>query len=100
MLWIGILPALAVVWVRKYVKEPEVWLENRRKQREQKREVHAPLFAIFKPRFIGNTLTGVLVDGELLRHLLLDLGAVRDAPAEGPRPGVADGRPAAGRWPT
>ena len=29
------LPALVVVWVRKYVKEPEVWLENRRKQREQ-----------------------------------------------------------------
>ena len=57
MLWIGILPALAVVWVRKYVKEPEVWLENRRKQREQQREVHAPLFAIFRRSIIGNTLT-------------------------------------------
>src|SRR6202162_6082035 len=57
MLWIGILPALAVVWVRKYVKEPEVWLENRRKQRAEKREMHLPLFAIFKPQFIGNTLT-------------------------------------------
>src|SRR6202162_4464962 len=42
LLWMGILPALAVVWVRKYVKEPEIWLENRRKQREQKHEVHAP----------------------------------------------------------
>jgi SHS family lactate transporter-like MFS transporter len=51
------LPALAVVWVRKYVKEPEVWLENRRKQRAEKREMHLPLFAIFKPQFIGNTLT-------------------------------------------
>src|SRR5690242_560533 len=30
LLWIGILPALVVVWVRKYVKEPEVWLENRK----------------------------------------------------------------------
>src|SRR6478736_5946884 len=40
MLWIGILPALAVIWVRKYVKEPEVWLENRRKQRAEKREMH------------------------------------------------------------
>jgi SHS family lactate transporter-like MFS transporter len=56
MLWIGVLPALAVVWVRKYVKEPEVWLENRKKQREQQREVHTPLFAIFKPRFLSNTL--------------------------------------------
>ncbi len=57
MLWIGILPALAVVWVRKYVKEPEVWLENRRKQRESKHEIRMPLFTIFKPQFLGNTLT-------------------------------------------
>jgi SHS family lactate transporter-like MFS transporter len=57
MLWIGILPALAVIWVRKYVKEPEVWLENRRKQREQKREMRLPLIAIFKRQVIGNTLT-------------------------------------------
>jgi MFS transporter, SHS family, lactate transporter len=57
MLWIGILPALAVVWVRKYVKESDVWMENRKKQREQKREVRMPLFVIFKRQFIGNTLT-------------------------------------------
>src|ERR1039458_7009942 len=57
LLWLGILPALAVVWVRKYVKEPAVWVENRRRQREQKREVHAPLFAIFKPKVLLNTLT-------------------------------------------
>ncbi len=57
LLWIGILPALAVVWVRKYVKEPEVWLENRRKQRVQGREMRVPLFAIFKRPLLGNTLT-------------------------------------------
>jgi SHS family lactate transporter-like MFS transporter len=57
LLWLGILPALAVVWVRKYVKEPEVWVENRRKQRESAYEVRAPLFAIFKPRVLVNTLT-------------------------------------------
>jgi len=60
MLWIGILPALAVVWVRKYVKEPPVWLENRRKQRELGREVRAPLLVIFRRQFIGNTLTTCL----------------------------------------
>ena len=43
--------------MRKYVKEPAVWLENRQKQREQKREVTAPLFVIFRRQFIGNTLT-------------------------------------------
>jgi SHS family lactate transporter-like MFS transporter len=33
MLWIGVLPALAVVWIRVYVKEPEVWIENQRMRR-------------------------------------------------------------------
>ena len=56
LLWIGVLPALSIVWIRYYVKEPEVWLENRRQQREQNREVRAPLIAIFKPGLLGNTL--------------------------------------------
>jgi MFS transporter, SHS family, lactate transporter len=37
LLWMGILPALAVVYVRYFVKEPEIWVENRRQQREQAR---------------------------------------------------------------
>ena len=37
MLWMGVLPALAVVWIRVYVKEPEVWLENQKKQKETER---------------------------------------------------------------
>jgi SHS family lactate transporter-like MFS transporter len=57
MLWIGVLPALSVFYVRRYVKEPEVWLENRRQQRIQQREVKAPLISIFKPGMIINTLT-------------------------------------------
>ena len=28
MLWIGVLPALTVVYVRYFVKEPDVWVEN------------------------------------------------------------------------
>jgi len=56
MLWIGVLPALSVFYVRKFVKEPEIWLENRRQQRAQNREVHAPLVSIFKPGMLANTL--------------------------------------------
>jgi SHS family lactate transporter-like MFS transporter len=56
MLWIGVLPALTVVWIRYYVKEPEIWVENRRQQREQQREVRAPLIEIFKPGMLANTL--------------------------------------------
>jgi SHS family lactate transporter-like MFS transporter len=57
MLWIGILPALAIVYVRFFVKEPPIWVENRRRQRAEKREVKAPLIAIFKRGLLGNTLT-------------------------------------------
>ena len=57
MLIVGVLPALVVLYVRIFVKEPEIWLENRRLQRAQKREVKVPLLSIFKSGMIGNTLT-------------------------------------------
>jgi SHS family lactate transporter-like MFS transporter len=56
LLWIGVLPALSVVYVRMYVKEPEVWAENRRQQKAQQREVHVPLLNIFKRGMLANTL--------------------------------------------
>src|SRR5438874_4627527 len=56
LLWVGVLPALSIVWIRYYVKEPEVWLENRRQQRAEKREVRAPLIKIFQRGMIANTL--------------------------------------------
>jgi MFS transporter, SHS family, lactate transporter len=56
MLWIGIAPALAIVYVRFFVKEPEVWIENQRRQRAEQRLVKAPLLAIFRRGLIGNVL--------------------------------------------
>jgi MFS transporter, SHS family, lactate transporter len=56
MLWLGILPAFAIIYVRVFVKEPEIWVENRRRQRAEQREVKAPLLAIFKRGILGNTL--------------------------------------------
>ena len=56
LLVMGVLPALAVVYIRRYVKEPEIWAQNRAIQREQKSEVRAPLFSIFKRDVLGNTL--------------------------------------------
>src|SRR5215469_9255203 len=56
MLWVGVLPALSVFYVRKFVNEPEVWVENRRKQRAENREVKAPLISIFKAGMLANTL--------------------------------------------
>jgi SHS family lactate transporter-like MFS transporter len=57
LLWMGILPAFLIIYVRFFVKEPEVWVENRRLQRSQHREVRAPLFSIFKRQVLANTLT-------------------------------------------
>ncbi|MGE0224120.1 MAG: MFS transporter [Acetobacteraceae bacterium] len=57
LLVIGILPALLVIWIRVYVKEPEVWAENKRQQAERKQEVTLPLFAIFRREYLFNTLT-------------------------------------------
>jgi SHS family lactate transporter-like MFS transporter len=37
-----------------------VWKENRRLQSEQNKEFRAPLFEIFRPRVLGNTLTACL----------------------------------------
>jgi MFS transporter, SHS family, lactate transporter len=60
LLWIGILPAFVVIWVRIYVKEPEVWTENKRLQKVNNTEVKLPLFAIFKKGLLFNTLTACL----------------------------------------
>jgi MFS transporter, SHS family, lactate transporter len=49
-----------VLWIRYYVKEPEVWVTNKRIQRETKTEVKAPLFSIFKRGLLPNTLTACL----------------------------------------
>ena len=57
MLWVGILPALALVYIRFFVHEPAVWLENRQLQRTQKREVRIPLLKIFQRGMLANTVT-------------------------------------------
>ena len=57
LLMLGVLPALLLVYIRVYVKEPAVWVENRRIQRTQKREVRMPLFSIFKLGMLFNTFT-------------------------------------------
>ena len=85
LLLIGVLSALLIVYVRKYVKEPEVWVENRRKQREQNREFHVPLLSIFEWEVLANTLTacwmmasafvvGYSVGGMFPSYLQKDLG--------------------------
>src|SRR3954452_11693746 len=56
MLWMGVLPALVVVWIRFYVKEPEVWVENQKLQERHSAHMKAPLLAIFRRKIIWNTI--------------------------------------------
>jgi SHS family lactate transporter-like MFS transporter len=57
MLWIGVLPALAVVWIRIYVKEPQIWVDNQKQQKERNAEVTVPLVALFRRGVVMNTLS-------------------------------------------
>jgi MFS transporter, SHS family, lactate transporter len=58
MLILGVLPALVCVWIRIYVKEPKVWAENKKIQDTTRHQVTLPLFMIFKPKYLWNTITG------------------------------------------
>ena len=61
LLIIGVLPAFAIIYIRIFIKEPPVWVENRQQQRLQNREVRTPLFSIFKPSMLRNTLTACVM---------------------------------------
>jgi hypothetical protein len=86
MLWVGVLPALSVFYVRKYVKEPPIWLENRQRQRVEQREVRAPLISIFKRQVLANTLTACLWMAGGMVAYYSGQRPVRDASAKGSAP--------------
>ena len=85
LLMMGVLPAFLIIYVRFFVKEPEIWIENRRKQRLENREFRAPLFSIFRRELLFNTFTacwlmasafvvGYSVGGMFPSYLQKDLG--------------------------
>jgi hypothetical protein len=89
LLWIGILPALSIIYVRYFVKEPEVRVKNRPQQRAQKREVRvcyhqgaifgglvAPVLAFFAVNFnlgyaVPMLVGTVVADASVVISLLL-----------------------------
>ena len=44
---IGILPPLLIIYIRLFVKEPTVWVDSRRQQTQQGREVMASAFVTY-----------------------------------------------------
>src|SRR5436190_1608492 len=61
MLWIGVLPALLVLWIMRRVSESPVWLERQRdlQSRQQKSDIALP--RLFKRDLIGTTIHASLV---------------------------------------
>jgi SHS family lactate transporter-like MFS transporter len=75
MLFMGILPALAVVWIRFYVKEPRIWAENHRRQKARHAEVKVPLLRLFRADMRVNTLTAIwwLISSNCIYYSLFTL---------------------------
>ena len=84
MLIVGVLPALAVIYVRFFVKEPAVWVENRRLQKAAEARGQSAAVQHFQARHDRQHLERVLVDGERVHHLLFGDRPVRDASAGRP----------------
>jgi MFS transporter, SHS family, lactate transporter len=66
LLWIGVLPALLVLWIMARVSESPVWLQRQRdlRSRQQKSEIALP--RLFKPDLIVTTIHASLVMSALL----------------------------------
>src|SRR5262245_2053256 len=56
MFWIGILPALLVLWIRRNVAESPVWLERQRHLRETRQTDGVSLLRIFRSDLLPTTL--------------------------------------------
>jgi MFS family permease len=67
LFWLGIIPALLILYVRSFVKEPEVYVETRQAKEARTTEAVAtgatanPLLQIFRKDLLGTTLAASLL---------------------------------------
>jgi MFS transporter, SHS family, lactate transporter len=61
MFWIGVIPALMVLWIRNGVKESPVWLERQRHLKENTGAESVSFFRIFHRDMIWTTVQTTLV---------------------------------------
>ncbi len=66
MFWLGIGPALFVLWIRKRVPESPIWLERQRHLAEQKQEKRISLLRIFKADLLATTAQSSLLIGSFM----------------------------------
>src|SRR5262249_35833814 len=62
MFWVGVLPALLVLWIRTGVRESPVWLERQKHLEKSKKKDQISLVRIFRRDQIGTTIqTSILL---------------------------------------
>ena len=67
LFWLGIIPSLLILYVRSFVKEPEVYVETREAKAARTQEAVSsgattnPLVQIFRPDLLGTTLAASLL---------------------------------------
>ncbi|HEX9247008.1 MAG TPA: MFS transporter [bacterium] len=66
LFWVGALPALLVLYIRRRVPESPVWLARREKLRREGRSDQVSLLRLFRPDLIGTTLHAFLVMGAMM----------------------------------
>ncbi len=91
LLWIGILPALVVVWIRFYVNEPAVWAREQAPTAGNQDGSERAFAFHLRARLVVQYADGLLLDSQHFLRLLFDLGLVLGIPAEGTELDAADG---------
>ena len=87
MFWMGILPALLVLWIRRNVEESPVWLERQKHLHQTRQKDAVSLVRIFRRDLLPTTIQTSVLIGSFMFSVLLNLVLVRDVP---PRDRVLD----------
>jgi SHS family lactate transporter-like MFS transporter len=62
MFWLGVLPALLVLWIRRHVEESPVWLERQRHLQDTQQQDSVSIVRIFRRDLLPTTIqTSVLI---------------------------------------
>ncbi|HUK99312.1 MAG TPA: MFS transporter [Nitrospirota bacterium] len=61
LFFVGILPALLILWIQSNVEEPEIWLQNKKEAKESKTKEKSSFGQIFHADLIRFTLLATLV---------------------------------------
>jgi SHS family lactate transporter-like MFS transporter len=66
MFWLGVLPALLVLWIRSSVTESPVWLERQKHLHDTQQKEKISLVRIFAPDLLGTTVQTSLLIGSFM----------------------------------